>query len=128
MTALTEATQATAQGDTTQLPVRSSDELGEEVGNIVVKAELEKTQTVVILITDDGMGIDAADLPHVFDRFYRTEQSRSSGIPGTGLGLAIARATVEAHGGRITASSNGSGQGVTFTIRLPLNEWGSSTA
>ena len=72
--------------------------------------------------TDDGIGIDAADLPHVFDRFYRTGQSRSLGISGTGLGLSITRAIVEAHGGSIAVASDGLGQGATVTIRLPTNE------
>lgn len=94
----------------------------EASGNIVLRAGLESDETVAISITDDGIGIHAADLPHVFDRFYRTDQSRSRGIGGTGLGLAITRAIVKAHGGTITVASDGLGQGVTVTIRLPLNE------
>ena len=77
---------------------------------------------LAISITDNGIGIDAADLPHVFNRFYRTDQSRSRGIGGTGLGLAITRAIVEAHGGTIAVTSDGFGQGVTVTILLPLNK------
>ena len=91
-------------------------------GNVVVRAGLASDEAVIISITDDGIGIDAADLPHVFDRFYRTDQSRSRGIGGTGLGLAITRAIVEAHGGTIIATSDGLGQGATVTIRLPLNK------
>ena len=91
-------------------------------GSIVLRAELESDEALAISITDDGIGIDAADLPHVFDRFYRTDQSRSRGIGGTGLGLAITRAIVEAHGGTIAVTSEGPGQGVSVTIRLPLNE------
>ena len=91
-------------------------------GNIVLRAGLESDEAVAISITDDGIGIHAADLPHVFDRFYRTDQSRSRGIGGTGLGLAITRAIVEAHGGTVTVASDGLGQGVTVTIRLPLNK------
>ena len=91
-------------------------------GNIVLGAGLESDETLAISITDDGIGIHDADLPHVFDRFYRTDQSRSRGIGGTGLGLAITRAIVEAHGGTITVASDGLGQGVTVTIRLPLNK------
>ena len=91
-------------------------------GNIVAKAELESYRALVISITDDGVGIHPTDLPHVFDRFYRTDQSRSRGIAGSGLGLAIARATVEAHGGTIAVASNGLGQGATVTIRLPMND------
>ncbi len=90
-------------------------------GNVVVRAGLEGDNSLAILVTDDGIGIDAADLPHVFERFYRTDQSRSGGIGGTGLGLAITRAIVEAHGGTITVASDGSGQGVAVSVRLPLN-------
>ncbi len=91
-------------------------------GNIVLRAGLESDEMLAISITDDGIGIHAADLPHVFDRFYRTDQSRSRGIGGTGLGLSITRAIVEAHGGTIAVASDGLGQGVTVTIRLPLNK------
>ena len=91
-------------------------------GIIVLRAGLESDEALAISITDDGIGIHAADLPHVFERFYRTDRSRSRGIGGTGLGLAITRAIVEAHGGTITVASDGLGQGVTVTIRLPLNK------
>ena len=91
-------------------------------GNIRLKARLESDGALAISITDDGIGIDAEDLPHVFDRFYRTGQSRTLGIGGTGLGLAIARAIVEAHGGAITVESGGLGEGATVTIRLPFIE------
>ncbi len=89
-------------------------------GSIVIRAGLESGGTLAISIADDGIGIDPADLPHVFDRFYRTDESRSRGIGGTGLGLAITRAIVEAHGGTIAITSGGPGQGATVTIRLPL--------
>ena len=56
-------------------------------GHIVLRAGLESDGALAISIIDDGIGIHAADLPHVFDRFYRTEQSHSRGIGGTGLGL-----------------------------------------
>ncbi|MXY87425.1 MAG: HAMP domain-containing histidine kinase [Dehalococcoidia bacterium] len=87
-------------------------------GAVVLGAELDGGDTVAISVVDNGAGIEAADLPHVFDRFYRTDQSRSRGIAGTGLGLAIARAVVEAHGGTVTVSSVGPGQGATVIIRL----------
>ena len=111
--------------------LRMSQALGNVIGNalncseagghIATKATVESGESLVISITDDGIGIDAADLPHVFDRFYRTDQSRSMGIGGTGLGLAITRAIVEAHGGTIGLESDGPGKGATVTIRLPLN-------
>ena len=90
-------------------------------GTIVLRAGLESGDTLAVSIADDGIGIDPADLPHVFDRFYRTDQSRSRGIGGTGLGLAITRAIAEAHRGTVSVASDGPGQGATVTIRLPLN-------
>ena len=92
----------------------------ESGGKIVLRAGLECDEALAISVADDGIGIHPTDLLHVFDRFYRTEQSRERGIAGTGLGLAIAQAIVEAHGGTIAAASGGLGQGTTVTIRLPL--------
>ncbi|MYA84237.1 MAG: cell wall metabolism sensor histidine kinase WalK, partial [Acidimicrobiaceae bacterium] len=89
-------------------------------GSVVVRAEREDSETLAVSITDDGIGIDAEDLPHVFDRFYRTDQSRGRGISGTGLGLAITKAIVEAHEGTTTVTSDGAGHGATVTIRLPV--------
>ena len=93
-------------------------------GNIEVQSVLESGEALAISIIDDGIGIHTADLPHVFDRFYRSDQSRSRGIGGTGLGLAIVRSIVEAHQGIIAVTSDGLGHGVTVTIRLPLSERG----
>ena len=91
-------------------------------GSILLRAGLKGDEALAISITDNGIGIHAADLSHVFDRFYRTDQSRSRGIGGTGLGLAITRAIVEAHGGTVTIRSDGLGQGVTVILRLPLTK------
>ena len=90
-------------------------------GSVVIGASLEGTEMLTLSVTDDGIGIDAADLSHVFDRFYRTDRSRSRGIGGTGLGLAITRAIVEAHGGTITVASDGPSHGVAVSIRFPSN-------
>ena len=89
-------------------------------GNIALSATLESDEELAISVIDDGIGIHAADLPHVFDRFYRTDQSRSRRAGGTGLGLAITRAIVEAHGGTVSVASDGPGQGATVTMRLPV--------
>ncbi|MDR7417917.1 MAG: ATP-binding protein [Armatimonadota bacterium] len=70
-------------------------------------------------VTDTGIGIAAEHLPHVFERFYRVDRSRARAGGGSGLGLTIARYLVEAHGGRIWASSAGPGQGSTFSFTLP---------
>jgi signal transduction histidine kinase len=70
-------------------------------------------------VADTGAGIPAEHLPHVFERFYRVDTSRDRTHGGSGIGLAIAKALVEAHGGRLTATSPGTGQGSTFRIVLP---------
>ena len=90
-------------------------------GNVAVHAAFESDSVVAVSIIDDGVGIDAADLPHVFDRFYRTDDSRLRRRQGRGLGLSIARSIVEAHEGSVDITSDGPGQGVTVTIRLPTN-------
>jgi signal transduction histidine kinase len=72
-----------------------------------------------IEVSDTGRGIDAADLPHIFERFYRADKSRGKGVTGSGLGLAIAREIVELHGGTIGAESR-SGNGAVFRIILPI--------
>ncbi|MEV0129823.1 HAMP domain-containing sensor histidine kinase [Dactylosporangium sp. NPDC050688] len=69
-----------------------------------------------LVVTDTGPGIDAEDLPHVFDRFYRAPAAR--GMPGSGLGLAIVAQTAAQHGGTVTAGPNDP-TGTTVTIRLP---------
>jgi histidine kinase len=77
-------------------------------------------QLLEIEIRDEGIGIPAEHLPHVFTRFYRVDRSRSRAGGGSGIGLTIAKHLVEAHGGRIWASSPGSGKGSSFTFTLPL--------
>lgn len=72
-----------------------------------------------LTVEDNGPGIEAAALPHLFDRFYRAELSRSSETGGSGLGLAIVRQIVEEHGGKIEAANRPHG-GAAFVIELPL--------
>lgn len=71
---------------------------------------------VQVTIVDDGDGIRAEDLPHIFDRFYRGTTTERT---GTGIGLAIARSIIDAHGGNVEATSDGPGTGATMTVRLP---------
>ena len=92
-----------------------------EGGKVVLKAEVEGDGVVAVSVVDDGIGIDAADLPRVFNRFYRTEDSRLRRRQGRGLGLSIARSIVEAHDGSVDITSEGLGHGVAVTIRLPVN-------
>ena len=75
-------------------------------------------KSVILHIADSGIGIPATDLPHIFDRFYRADTSRSKkNVDGHGLGLSIAKRIVESHHGKISATST-EGKGTTFTIRL----------
>ena len=78
-----------------------------------------KTSSVVFSVKDTGVGIPAADLPRIFERFYKADRARSG--KGTGLGLAIARHIVEAHGGQIWAESV-EGKGSTFYFKIPISE------
>ncbi len=74
---------------------------------------------VCLTVSDDGPGMAAEDLPHVFDRFYRADPARNRSSGGSGLGLAIVQAIVQAHGGRVTAGNNPQG-GAVFSACLPL--------
>ncbi len=75
---------------------------------------------IAVRVIDSGVGIEADFLPHVFDRFRQADGSTTRTQGGLGLGLAIVRSLVELHHGTVSASSAGSGQGATFTVRLPL--------
>jgi two-component system, OmpR family, phosphate regulon sensor histidine kinase PhoR len=76
----------------------------------------ESAEGVILAVTDDGKGVGAADLPRLFERFYRGDQARTS--RGTGLGLAIVKHVVTAAGGEVEAKS-GPGQGLAIRIRFP---------
>ena len=85
----------------------------------VVAIHLEYLEnTAIITVRDNGIGIAPADLPHIFDRFYRVQIDRSRATGGTGLGLAIVKAIVQTHQGTIQVSSE-LGTGSTFTVKLP---------
>ena len=90
-------------------------------GTITIQAE-QAADSIIIRVLDTGDGIAAEHLPHVFDRFYRTDKSRQrlNHQSGSGLGLAIVRAVVESHNGEASVDSKGLGKGSTFTIELPL--------
>ena len=79
-----------------------------------------RTRGARIQVIDTGVGIDAAELPHVFDRFYRGSRANEARGSGSGLGLAIVRSVVEMHGGRVMVESSVGG-GSTFTVTLPLD-------
>ncbi len=86
-------------------------------GQITVAVQ-RRERGVEVSVSDTGPGISEEDLPHVFDRFYRADRSRSRAQGGSGLGLAIARELVKAHGGSIWAEST-PGRGSKFTFVLP---------
>ncbi len=87
-------------------------------GKIKITAGLDE-DSMVIQVTDDGPGIQAEDLPQIFDRFYRVDKSRQPDEGSSGLGLAITKNLVEAQGGTITAESE-PGKETTFTITFPV--------
>jgi signal transduction histidine kinase len=88
------------------------------VGGRIDLAAKGEGDTLLLEVSDDGSGIAAEELPHVFERFSRAGHDRSRGSGGTGLGLAIVEAIVDAHGGTVEAASR-LGSGATFRIRLP---------
>lgn len=108
------------------------DKLGHVFGNLIENAlkytpkgstielgakAVEDTE-IECWVQDNGPGIPTADLPHVFERFYRVEKGRSRETGGTGLGLSIVKHIVQLHGGRVWAES-GEGRGLTVRLRLP---------
>jgi two-component system sensor histidine kinase BaeS len=120
---------ATLTADITGDPVVTADQarLRQVVGNLVSNAIRHTppggsvtvaADRTTISVRDTGTGIAATDLPKIFDRFWRADQSRSRATGGSGLGLAITRQLVEAHGGTIDVVSEPD-RGTLFTIRLP---------
>src|SRR5690606_12344891 len=75
-------------------------------------------ESVEITVSDNGIGIPAAELDRIFERFYRVDYARSRANGGTGLGLAIVKHVAAAHGGRVSVWST-PGQGSTFTVSIP---------
>lgn len=112
--------------------VGDGDRLGQVVANLLTNAIaynrdggkmavslVAAENEAVLTVADTGIGIAAEHVPHLFERFYRVDPSRSAQGQGSGLGLAICDEIVRAHGGRIEVNSR-PGEGSTFTVRLPL--------
>ncbi|MCD6217926.1 hypothetical protein J7L05_08720, partial [bacterium] len=74
---------------------------------------------IEVEISDTGIGIPEKDIPHIFERFYRGDKSRSRETGGTGIGLAIVKELVQAHGGEISVKSD-EGRGATFSFTMPI--------
>ena len=87
-------------------------------GRVTVRVEAAPGEAL-LSVSDTGVGIPEADLPYVFERFFRSKGSRATNPGGSGLGLSIVRWIVEAHKGRVTVESQ-LGKGSTFTVRLPV--------
>jgi two-component system phosphate regulon sensor histidine kinase PhoR len=87
-------------------------------GQVCVSVELQEGEAM-FSVTDDGLGIEAADQARIFERFYRVDKARSQSLGGTGLGLAIVKHIVQSHQGRIELQSQ-LNKGSTFKVHIPL--------
>ncbi len=111
---LSNAIKFTPQGGRIDLALKAGQKLGEKPD------EKSDEKRVELSVSDNGIGIEPAFLPHVFNRFSQADSSSIRRYRGLGIGLTLARHLVELHGGSIVAASPGSGHGATFTVRLPL--------
>jgi two-component system, chemotaxis family, CheB/CheR fusion protein len=89
-------------------------------GRITVRTEIDADQAS-LTVEDTGQGIDSSFLPHVFEMFRQADSLTNRTQSGMGVGLAVVHQLVDLHHGSITASSQGSGKGATFTVKLPLS-------
>ena len=87
---------------------------------VVISATADK-RTIEVKVADNGIGIPPADLPHVFERFYRVDKGRSRGSGGTGLGLSIVKHMMQSHHGTVHMESE-LGKGTTVVLRLPISQ------
>ena len=92
-----------------------------EAGSRVVVGTKREGKHAVIQANNTGTPIPSSDLPHIFDRFWRADEARTSGAGGYGLGLSIARSIVEEHGGTLSAQSSAE-HGTTFTAKFPIKK------
>jgi len=91
-------------------------------GEVLVKVEkVPDQQSVKVTIKDSGIGVPSKELPNLFTKFYRAENVKKARTDGTGLGLYIVKNIIQAHGGRISVSSE-EGRGTTFEFTLATNK------
>jgi len=95
-------------------------------GRITVTAD-RRDSAILLRVADTGVGISPDNLPHIFERFRQVDSSTTRTHGGLGLGLAIVRHLAEAHGGTVSAESEGLGHGATFTVRLPIRATAEAT-
>jgi signal transduction histidine kinase len=91
-------------------------------GRILVQTKVQPSRQVWIMVSDTGIGLKKEDQERIFERFYQVASHLTRTEGGLGVGLSIARAVIEAHGGRVWASSPGLNEGTTITIALPLHK------
>ncbi|MGJ9416731.1 ATP-binding protein [Massilia sp. CMS3.1] len=124
LTVRTDASQATVLGDRTRLVqvianlLNNAAKYTPQGGEITLAVHAE-AEWVDISVIDNGIGIDARLLPHIFELFTQAERTPDRAQGGLGIGLALVKTMVALHGGQVTADSAGPGTGSTFTIRLP---------
>jgi signal transduction histidine kinase len=117
-------TLATVNGDPLQLKQLFRNLIGNAIkyspeGGRIILAAKANQESIKVDVQDTGYGIPAADLPFIFDRFYRVRNGKASEIEGNGLGLAIVKSIVEQHNGQISVESE-VGKGTCFSVALPL--------
>jgi signal transduction histidine kinase len=93
---------------------------GGRQSQVRIRVSADRLQACVE-VRDQGPGIPAEAIPHIFDKFYRVKSAATASIPGSGLGLAYVREVAQQHGGSVAVESS-SGAGSAFTLRIPL--WG----